>query len=259
MMFGAKRFLDTDIEDWHIACWEWLLFHLGGVAAVRRRSLVLPTPAFFPKIEAEGHARAEAVLERVKMLMGMSDWPCLLMTRQITNAQIGEFTVLRPTKGIAATFGFFGNEAAVTYDPQLVSQPYKIIATFAHELAHYRLHDVLEKPPGADVEPQLEELATEMAVAFHGFALMSANSAFEFQQTQDFGRQGWRSSFSGYLSEDSWIFALAVFLALRGDEPGEARKHLKDHLAKKLDSAWKRLAAAPDLLQRLREAPVRAS
>ncbi|MBI3439359.1 MAG: hypothetical protein HY054_12065 [Proteobacteria bacterium] len=140
-----------------------------------------------------------------------------------------------------------------------MTKPYKIIATFAHELAHYRLHDVLEKPPGADVEPKLEELATEMAVAFHGFALMSANGAFEFQQTQDFGRQGWSSSFSGYLSEDSWVFALAVFLALREEAPDEARRHLKQHLAKKLDDAWKRLLAAPDLLARLREAPVRSA
>ncbi len=53
MIFASKRFLDVDIEDWRIACWEWLLFHLGGVEALKRRALVLPTPAFFPKIEAE--------------------------------------------------------------------------------------------------------------------------------------------------------------------------------------------------------------
>jgi hypothetical protein len=259
MIFASKRSLDADIEDWHIACWEWLLFHLGGVEALKRRALVLPTPAFFPKIEAEGHARAEAVLNRVKELMGMSDWPCLLMARRITNAEVGEFVVLRSAKGVAATFGFYGNEAAITYDPQLLAKPYKIIATFAHELAHYRLHQVLEKPPGADVEPMLEELATEMAVAFHGFALMSANGAFEFKQTQDFGRQGWSSSFSGYLSEDSWVFALAVFLALRGETPEAARTHLKEHLAKKLDAACKRLAIAPELLTRLRNSPTRGA
>ena len=46
MIFAAKRFLDADIEDWHIACWEWLLFHLGGIEALKQRALVLPTPVF---------------------------------------------------------------------------------------------------------------------------------------------------------------------------------------------------------------------
>jgi hypothetical protein len=61
------------------------------------------------------------------------------------------------------------------------------------------------------------------------------------------------------MSEDSWVFALAVFLALRGEDPAEARRHLKEHLAKKLDGAWRRLSAAPELLDRLRGAPVRAA
>jgi hypothetical protein len=94
----------------------------------------------------------------------------------------------------------------------------------------------------------LRELATDLAVAFYGFALMSANAAFDFQQTQDFGRQGWRSSFSGYFSEDSWVFSLAVFMSLRGDRPEEARRHLKPHLARKLDGAFKRLGGEPALL-----------
>jgi hypothetical protein len=133
----------------------------------------------------------------------------------------------------------------------------RVITTFAHELAHYRLHDTLEPPPGADVEPMLEELATELAVAFHGFALMAANSAFEFQQFQDYGRQGWQSSHVGYFSEDSWIFALAVFLALRGETADEARQHLKPHLAKRLDAAVKRVGAEPSWIETLRAAPHR--
>ena len=127
-----------------------------------------------------------------------------------------------------------------------------IISTFAHELAHYRMHNVLEKPPGADVEPMLNELATEMVVAFHGFALMSANAAFDFAQHGDFGRQGWQSRRLGYFSEDGWIFALAVFLQLRDEAADAAKPHLKEHLAKKLDKAMQRLTGEPALLAALR-------
>jgi hypothetical protein len=114
------------------------------------------------------------------------------------------------------------------------------------------LHSVDDLPPGADVEPMIEELATELAVAYFGFALMAGNAAFSFEQYQDAGRHGWRGGSSGYFSEDGWMFALAVFLALREEAPDEARKHLKPHLAKKLDLALARLRAAPELIEGLR-------
>ena len=105
----------------------------------------------------------------------------------------------------------------------------------------------------AEDEPIAEELATELAVAFFGFGVIAANSAFEFEQFQDSGRIGWRGGSSGYFSEDGWSFALAVFLALRDETPELVRQYLKPHLTKKLDQAWRRLADAPELLQRLRE------
>ena len=60
-------------------------------------------------------------------------------------------------------------------------------------------------------------------------------------------------------ADNSWVFALAVFLALRGEAPDAARTHLKEHLAKKLDAACKRLSDAPELLMRLRNAPTRSA
>ncbi len=253
-MWGKRRFLDPEVEDWHIECWAWLMRHFGGVEALRRRPLVLPTSAFFPRPVGEGHAVAEVIFTRVKDLIGMSDWPCRLLELAPTNVQVGEFLVVQPESGrrTAGTFHSEGGEITITYDPDLLRQPYNLIATFAHELAHYLLHSVDDLPPGADVEPMIEELATELAVAYFGFALIAGNGAFVFEQYQDFGRQGWRGGHSGYFSEDGWMFALAVFLALRGEAPDEARRRLKPGLARKLDQALARLAAAPELLERLR-------
>ena len=226
-MWGKRRFLDPEVEEWHIECWAWLMRHLGGVETLRETPLVLPTAAFFPRPPGEGREVAEAIFERVKDLMGMQDWPCTLVERDRTNVQVGEFITLKPESGRAAagTFESDGREVVITYDPDLVLRPYNLIATFAHELAHYLLHTIDELPPGADVEPMLEELATELAVAYFGFGLIAANGAFEFQQYQDFGRQGWQGGAWGYFSEDGWSFALAVFLALRGEAPDEARKN----------------------------------
>jgi hypothetical protein len=253
-MWGKKRFLDPEVEEWHFECWAWLMRHLGGVEALRDTPLVLPTAAFFPRPPGEGHVVAEAVFNRVKELLGMEAWPCRLLELAPTNVHVGEFLAVQPESGrrTAGTFQSEGGEVVITYDPELLQRPQNLIATFAHELAHFLLHSLDELPPGAEDEPMIEELATELAVAYSGFAVVAGNAAFVFEQYQDTGRQGWRGGSSGYFSEDGWMFSLAVFLELRGDAPDEARKHLKPHLAKKLDQARARLADAPHLLETLR-------
>lgn len=252
-MWGKKRFLEPELEEWHLACWAWLMRHLGGVDALRETPLVLPTAEYFPKPQGEGREVAEVIFLRVRELMGLGEWRCELVERFDQSAEVGEFLRLQPEgKPIAGTFQSDGQSVVITYAPDLVRRPYNLIGTFAHELAHYVLHTIPEEPPGADAEPMIEELATELAVAYFGFGLMAANCAFEFEQFQDFGRSGWRGGSWGYFSEDGWCFALAVFLALRGEEAETARKHLKPHLAKRLDRAMARLADAPELLAPLK-------
>lgn len=256
-MWGQKRFLDSELEDWHIECWAWLLRHFGGVAAVRDAPLVLPTGAFFPRVDGDEHDKALAVFARIKDLLGMSDWPCTLVQRYRVNVPLGGLAMLQPEgeRMIAGTFESDGKDVVITYDPDLVARPLNFITTITHELAHYLLHSIDELPPGADEEPIAEELATELAVAFFGFGVIAANAAFDFEQFQEPGRIGWRGGPSGYFSEDGWSFALAVFLSLRDETPDIVRQYLKPHLTKKLDKAWRRLSDAPELTQRLRATP----
>jgi hypothetical protein len=253
-MWGKRRFLDPELEQWHLECWAWLLRNLGGLDALRDGPLVTPTGAFFPRVDGDDHEKALAVFQRVRALMGLEEWPCELVARERTNVAVGEFLVLQPEggKSIAGTFESADGVVYITYDPDLVSRPYNLIVTFAHELAHYALHSFDEPAPGADQEPMIEELATEMAVAFFGFGLMAANAAFEFEQFQDVGRQGWRGGAWGYFSEDGWAFALAVFLALRDESAEEAERYLKPRIKKKLQAARARLDQEPSLLAALR-------
>lgn len=252
MFFGKRKFLDPDVEEWHVECWRYLLRNFGGIEQVKAAPLALPSGSFFPQVAGAQHERAEAVFARIKELMGMSEWPVQLVERYADNAQVNDFATVRSERPVAGTFQTENGAAIITYDPGLVARPYNLIAMFAHELAHYRLHTIEELPPGADVEPMIEELATEMAVAYFGFALIAANGAFEFVQFQDFGRQGWRGGPSGYFSEDGWIFALAVFLSLRGERPDTAKKHLKEHLAQRLDVALKHLSQNPAIMEAVR-------
>ena len=74
------------------------------------------------------------------------------------------------------------------------------------------------------------EPATDVTACFLGFGLFGANSAFEFEQFTDFDSQGWRSSSLGYLSQREWLLNLAIFVALTGASPDDAKAGLKPAL-----------------------------
>jgi hypothetical protein len=136
-----RSFLDPEAEESHVAAWRWLLRQFGGIADVSRSPLVLPTRRFFPPTEAVGQARAEHVFDCVKRHARLPDWPCRLVAQAPPpELRVEGVAALRHAGDRAAgTFSLHGNEAVVTYDPASLNDPFKLVATFAHELAHYKL------------------------------------------------------------------------------------------------------------------------
>jgi hypothetical protein len=64
-----------------------------------------------------------------------------------------------------------------------------------------------------------------------------ANSVFDFEPIQDGPLQGWRMGRSGYLPEQDFAFATALFIASKDLDPTPAYPCLKPHLAKLLKRA----------------------
>jgi hypothetical protein len=141
----------------------------------------------------------------------------------------------------------------VTYDPGILNDPMKMVAVFAHELAHDILLNQPSEPPGG---PEMEEFATDLATAHLGFGLFGANVAFDFRQFTDFDRQGWSSSRTGYLGESEWGFAIGLFLALQGRETHEIKNFLKPHLLKVVGRAHRYLLDNSNLVAPLRSRPI---
>ncbi len=215
--FGKSRFLDADIEDWVLETWAWLMSNLGGMQRLAAAPLALPTRDFFAPTDAEGHERALYVFERIKALMNIADWPCSLEAydRPTANARVSELGMVKTGAAPNGTFRIVEGQVIISYASDLAGDPRGLIATLSHELSHYLLATIRKPIPGGQ---ELHELATELTVAYAGFAVFAANHAFSFGQFGGVYSQGWSSQRNGYFSERTWAFALALFAALKGIE-----------------------------------------
>jgi len=234
--FGARTYLDPDDEEWQIETWRWFLAKFGGLADLKRSPLVLPTRQFFPPTQKTGHERAEYIFEQVKRLARMPGWSCRLLAQpRRAELLVGQYVALKPiTQGPAGTFGFDADEVVITYEPSSLDDPGQLIATLAHELAHYLLLRWRNDVPGGE---EMHEPATDLMTVYMGFGVFGASAAFSFNSDST----GWQWSRHGYLSQRAWVFALAVFLEMRNDSPETVKPFLKQHLYSDLGVALRYL------------------
>ncbi|MBL9184280.1 MAG: hypothetical protein JNN17_19200 [Verrucomicrobiaceae bacterium] len=220
---------DEGALAWHFDTWQWFLENFDGVAALRKRRLILPTREFFPFQAGNDHESALRLFEHVKALMGMADWPCQL--KQIPRDEhsrkareegwIGDWA----SSGPAGLYIHDEGEITIAYQEDLLANPVHLTATMVHELCHYLLRSkVRSHPPTGWAD---HELHTDVMCSFMGFGIFVCNAVFDFRQWGSQGTTGWSWSRQGYLSESEHAYALALFCELNGCDPRVAAGHLK--------------------------------
>jgi hypothetical protein len=234
--FKPRPVVDADTAAWHVENFDWLLRQFGGGAAFASITLVLPKPGFFPYDGERGHALAQRIFSQVKIYCGMSDWAVTLVADDNPLSRPAPIAVdmIAPKPHALGTFATRGNDIQISYVPALLARPERLIATFAHELGHYRLATARERPICADDET---ECLTDLTAVFMGFGVFLANARFSVETAA----HGWRMGSAGYLPEADLIFALALFLRTKQLDAGATRGSLKPHLAKQLRRAMRAL------------------
>ena len=223
--FSSKPLLSEKDEAFQIETFRWLLTYFGGEDFYNTIQLVLPTEAYFPLTVNSPEEAAKSTFKQVKHYAGLEEWPCILKKQKSDpNIEVGEILLVQGTEHTPhGTFSINKkNKIIITYNPELTSNPTQMVATFAHELAHYLTSTASEPPPGGW---ENWEFATDIAATFLGFGIFQANSAFNFQQFSSGGTQGWQASRSGYLSEAEHSYALSIFLLLKEISPDIAYPH----------------------------------
>jgi hypothetical protein len=251
--FARKLIVDDETAAWHVENFAWLVRQFSGTDGLAQSKLVLPKPGYFISDGETGHAFALRVFDQVKTYCGMADWEADLVAddNPLAERSAMSMAMIAPQKHALGTFGVAGNRIVISYVPGLMQRPDSLIATLAHELAHYLLATAREPPP---CEYDEKEFLTDLAAVYLGFGVFLANTRFRFEAFQDGPLQGWRMGHSGYLPEADIIFALALFLKVKALDPMPALGCLKPHLAGLLQRTLRDLAGRETMLAPIRTA-----
>ena len=208
---GKRRFLEAEVEEFHVHCWAWLLRNTPH-RKFGATPLVLPTREFFETTSASGPELGRTIFRDVSRLAQV-EAPYLHL---IPETEIKDRVISVRTGSLCAPSGTFGvcddDRAEIRYNTALLDDPPKLICIFAHELGHLVNGAFPEGPPGGKANI---EAATDVTSTFLGFGVF--HSAILDVRSD---RRRYLNNSSGqpleYLSSIECAFDLAIFCALRG-------------------------------------------
>lgn len=120
--------------------------------------------------------------------------------------------------------GLYGDKDAEGYytiaiEKSILNQYDQVIATLAHEVAHIKIL-------GEGRLKENDEYLTDLVTVFFGLGIFNANTSFQ----QKNSAEGWSYSKQGYLSQQEWGYALALYAYIRQEKNPEWIKFLTPNL-----------------------------
>ena len=252
-LFENKPLLEESQSQWLFDSYGWALDNFNADIFFNQTELILPTNKFFPgRVDSE-LGMANLIFDRVKSYAGISHWPTLVVDHSmcaIPNApQLEIKGALRQLDGVADESVVEEARLQIPYNPQQISNPEGMIASFAHTVAHYMGQMAKQPPPGgAEFWPHV----TEVLASYLGFGLMFANSAYTFRGSCA-SCYNPNANRDAYLSEQQSVYALAIFAVLKGIPSSSITSHLKGHLRGFYKKAVKEISQRTEDLELLQK------
>jgi hypothetical protein len=161
-------------------------------------------------------------------------------SHQIESPAAGEFS----RQGPAGLYyhAVKGQPIVIALEETSLQLPARLISTTCHELGHvHLLADQRIEMDAEDSEP-----LTDLLTIYFGAGILTANTAFQFNQWTDGQMQGWSTSRLGYLTEAQLGYALACYAWYRGDTETAWRKHLRENITYYFDDSLHYLSTTKD-------------
>ena len=216
-MFWSRPSISDDLRSWILECFDWFDERFEPPTKP-----IVPTKAFFKAPTGTNAVTAALVLEDIKTYMKFNGRVDIVPLDLLPAEYRFNYQSL---SSVAGTHQKIDGVSVIQYDPEQMNQPIQFINLLAHELMHARLSGLENQVPGG--EPA-HELATDLGCIIAGFGV------FQLQAADD---AGW----SGYMTQPSRAFALAVFLNKRGLSIDDVSRYLSSRCKKLVLKGFKEL------------------
>lgn len=216
-LFKKKRTYEEPLDyEWR-KYYENNILYLKDVVSeipLENRKMFLPTQSDFP-IEWNGaKENAFEVLKIVSeaMQINPSEIEIEFYSEGATELNSGTSLIFleNDTESELSAGQYHGKNGTGKYEVSVntitLNNPEALIATIAHELCHIKLL-------GENKIEENDECLTDLATVVFGFGIFTANSSFQFYQTND----RWSCNTNGYLTHNEWAYSLALFAFLRNE------------------------------------------
>jgi hypothetical protein len=209
-LFTPNCPLGTAEKVWVERRMRWLADRLGH-ERLRDARAVVPTADFFPDPYHPDEPSARRCLDRVCRYMRV-DPASLALTVVADEAMPGAAGLYE--RGARSRAPVKRSRSNVYVAASQLTNPISLIATLAHEVGHEILLG------GGVLTAQVEdhEQVTDLLTVFLGMGVFNANSTLH-ESAWNYGAtySGWSIHTQGYLSANSFGYALGVFAYLRGE------------------------------------------
>lgn len=222
--FSAKCPVEAEDKDWLEDAFIWLIDEFGA-ETVRDLTVVLPTDEFFPDRYSSSEEDVRQLVNRVCDYMNVEPSRVELRFFADRSNTLQQHLPVFESRS-QSTLGTYRKQRGkyvISLEKQQAVEPTNLIATVAHELAHVRLLGENRLDP--DYEDG--ETLTDLATVFFGLGIFTANSVFSFKQWRDAFSAGWEANRRGYMTEQMYGYALALFARARGENKPVWAKYLE--------------------------------
>lgn len=239
--FSPKCPVDAETKAWLDEAFGWLVDELG-IDVVRESEVILPTEEFFPDVFDGSRPAIRKMVDRICGYMDVD--PKLVTIQYFENDDVTRLHPLAADgQSRSHALGIYRRQSdgkyGISLDTSQASNPEMLVATIAHELGHV----ILLGEGRLDPDYQDHEPMTDLVTVFYGLGIFNANSSFVFEQFTNAQYQGWQAGGSGYLSEEMYGYALALFAHLRGEQKPDWAGYLKTNVRSYFKSALKFISA----------------
>jgi hypothetical protein len=226
--FTPKCPVEAEDKAWIEDSMLWLMEEFGG-DALRNAVVVLPTDEFFPDEFSEDEGAVRALVDRVCVYMGVAPERVEL---EFFTAQNKELEANLPSyessfDGVAGHYRKRRGKFLINIESSQLTDPMFLVATSAHELGHARLLGEGRVSAGFEDHEPLTDLLT----VFLGLGVFTGNSVYSFKQWTNAFSQGWQTQRLGYMTEEMFGYALALFAWVRGEQHPAWSKYLRGNVS----------------------------